>query len=69
MTDDDYCTVCGAPVERRCRCVLGDRICPNGHHWHFCFDHGTRVESRSDHSDLRCSCGRWVDAGDEEAVR
>ena len=37
------CPVCEGPVESRCRCMIGDKLCQNGHEWVVCPMHEVRV--------------------------
>jgi hypothetical protein len=56
----DNCPICGETYVCRCRCPLGDRICPHGHEWHVCQEHGAVVIGKADHASLqdtfRCTC-------------
>lgn len=44
------CPSCGQPGLGRCRCLLGDTRCLNGHHWHHCPGCGAVVLGESDHA-------------------
>lgn len=54
----DECPVCGKHYEVRCKCPLGDMVCPDGHEWHHCMLHGNTVLGKADHSlpANRCRC-------------
>lgn len=54
----DICPVCSGEAVARCRCLLGDRRCANGHQWHRCQVHGAVVVGAADHSkgSEECSC-------------
>ncbi len=49
------CPVCGKPGVTRCKCMIGDTTCPDGHTWH---SHGDEVhlgafphDGTGDHAD------------------
>lgn len=53
----DRCPVCGSEAQIRCRCILADCACSNGHEWHTCPVHGVVVIGRGDHTaSQKCSC-------------
>lgn len=58
------CKVCELPYVTTCKCQKSDRVCANGHHWHWCPTHKRRVEEQSDHSKSSCDCqdGPMLDA-------
>lgn len=60
----DTCPMCGTEAVARCRCMIGDRICGNWHHWHLCLAHDNLrvVVGESDHSHPthECSCPAWL---------
>ncbi len=60
MKSLDGCPQCGAAVKGRCRCMLGDSVCENGHHWHYCEEHTDTIvfTERNTHAPGKplCTC-------------
>ena len=51
------CPFCEAKTVYRCRCMLADKRCANGHEWHQCQEHeGRIVEGPADHGRTGCTC-------------
>jgi hypothetical protein len=52
----DLCPVCGEKFEMQCKCMRGERTCPNGHSWYRC-KHGNVIIGEVDHSrPYKCDC-------------
>ena len=58
MHPNHICPVCGEPTIGSCRCPRSDSECKNGHKWHTCIKHHTKVLGHSDHSipGTGCTC-------------
>lgn len=53
------CPTCGGEPQLRCRCILADSMCSQGHHWHVCPVHHLVVVGEADHTagdTMRCTC-------------
>ncbi len=48
--DPMYCPVCNQRFTSQCRCLLGDKTCANGHHWHRCPVHKVVLLGKADHT-------------------
>lgn len=55
-SSDDNCPVCGKEYVARCRCLLGNKTCANGHDWHRCPVHGTINLGSGHGSGGGCTC-------------
>ena len=57
------CPVCGKPAVSRCRCIIGDFTCANGHEWHRCPMHKKDVVGSAHGSKFfgGCTCGTHVE--------
>jgi hypothetical protein len=64
MTTADDCPTCGEPYAAQCRCLLRDRVCPNGHHWYQCRVCKVTVTGEADHADPKSGyCADCLAAG------
>ena len=61
MADPDVCPFCDGLVVRRCRCLLGDGACGNGHEWHLCPRCSAVVPGAADHAHGG-TWGNWCEA-------
>jgi len=60
MDKKETCPICELKWASRCKCLLNEKICPNGHSWFTCPVHKKTVIGDADHSlntDI-CQCNR-----------
>jgi hypothetical protein len=62
---DSRCPECGKAAIGRCRCMIGNWHCADGHQWHRCPVHKDKVNQGTGHGSCGvCTCGAEKEAAD-----
>ncbi len=54
MLSSWICPICGGKIKTRCKCLLSDSVCENGHEFHYSMKDGELHLGKSNHGSGDC---------------